>query len=264
VPLSEHERRQLEQIEQALRADDPRFAEAVRAAHPRVHYKRRAIEAALGFVIGVGLLLCGVVINVILIAVAGFAVMLACSLWAVTSYRRMNRHHHRTRPRQGQGCWREAARGPGPAGGIGADGAAGGALAAPPGWRPLTPCCPPPPFRLDACTPTSTGPPIRRFCSTSRRPRGLREDPIAAMAKAIQKVESAGHEHAARFPMQGSPTASPCGPSVTPRSTRRAPWSALPASSRCKRCTPARSGCASSVSMPTPSFRSRSMPDTAK
>ena len=89
MPLSEHERRQLEQIEQALRADDPRFAEAVRAAHPRVHYKRRAIEAALGFVIGVGLLLCGVVINVILIAVAGFAVMLACSLWAVTSYRRM-------------------------------------------------------------------------------------------------------------------------------------------------------------------------------
>jgi hypothetical protein len=30
-----------------------------------------------------------VVINVIPIAVAGFVVMLACSLWAVTSYRRM-------------------------------------------------------------------------------------------------------------------------------------------------------------------------------
>ena len=29
------------------------------------------------------------VINVIPIAVAGFVVMLACSLWAVTSYRRM-------------------------------------------------------------------------------------------------------------------------------------------------------------------------------
>jgi len=89
MPLSEHERRQLEQIEQALRADDPRFADAVRAADPRVHYKRRVIAAALGFLIGVGLLLAGVVINVILIAVAGFVVMLACSLWAVTSYRRM-------------------------------------------------------------------------------------------------------------------------------------------------------------------------------
>ena len=89
MSLSEHERRQFEQIEQALRADDPRFADAVRAADPRVHYKRRVIAAALGFLIGVGLLLTGVVINVIVIAVAGFAVMLACSLWAVTSYRRI-------------------------------------------------------------------------------------------------------------------------------------------------------------------------------
>ncbi len=45
--------------------------------------------AAIGFVTGVGLLLAGVVINVILIAVAGFVVTLACSLWAVTSHRRM-------------------------------------------------------------------------------------------------------------------------------------------------------------------------------
>jgi Protein of unknown function (DUF3040) len=89
VPLSEHERRQLEQIEQALRADDPRFADTVAAADPRGHYKRRVIAAALGLLIGVGLLLAGVVINVIPIAVAGFVVMLACSLWAVTSYRRM-------------------------------------------------------------------------------------------------------------------------------------------------------------------------------
>ena len=89
MPLSKHEQRQLEQIEQALRADDPRFVEAVHAADPRAHYKRRVIAAAPGFVIGVGLLLAGVAINVIPVAVAGFVVMLACSLWAVTSYRRM-------------------------------------------------------------------------------------------------------------------------------------------------------------------------------
>lgn len=89
MPLSEHERRQLEEIEQALRAGDPRFADAVRAADPRVHYRRRITVAALGFVAGVGLLLAGVVVYVIPIAVAGFLVMLACSLWAVTSYRRM-------------------------------------------------------------------------------------------------------------------------------------------------------------------------------
>ncbi len=89
MPLSEHEQRQLEQIEQALYADYPRFANAVRASDPRVHYKRRVIEAALGFLIGVGLLLTGVVINVIPVGVAGFVVMLACSMWAVTSYRHM-------------------------------------------------------------------------------------------------------------------------------------------------------------------------------
>jgi len=59
VPLSEHERRQLEQIEAALRAGDPRFAGAVRAADPRVHYRRRVVAAALGFLVGVGLLLTG-------------------------------------------------------------------------------------------------------------------------------------------------------------------------------------------------------------
>ena len=89
MPLSEHERRQLEQIEAGLRAGDPRFAGAVRAADPRVHYRRRVVAAALGFLAGVGLLLAGVVVNVILIAVAGFVIMLACTLWAVTSYRRM-------------------------------------------------------------------------------------------------------------------------------------------------------------------------------
>jgi hypothetical protein len=88
VPLSEHEQRQLEQIEQALRAGDPRFADAVQAG-PRVHYKRRVIAAALGFLAGVGLLLAGVVINVVPIAVAGFAVMFVCSLWGMTSYQRM-------------------------------------------------------------------------------------------------------------------------------------------------------------------------------
>ena len=89
MPLSEHERRQLDQIEQALHAADPRFADAIHVADPRGHYRRRVIAAALGFLIGVGLLLTGVVLSVIPIAVAGFVVMLACSLWAVTSYRRM-------------------------------------------------------------------------------------------------------------------------------------------------------------------------------
>ena len=89
MPLSEHEQRQLEQIEQALYADYPRFANAVRASDPRVHYRRRVIGAALGFLLGVGMLLAGVVTKYIWISVAGFVVMLACSMWALASYRHM-------------------------------------------------------------------------------------------------------------------------------------------------------------------------------
>jgi hypothetical protein len=89
VPLSEHEQRQLEQIEQALYADYPRFANAVRASDPRVHYKRRVVEALFGFLIGVGLLMAGVIIQYVLIGVAGFVVMLGSSMWALNSYRHM-------------------------------------------------------------------------------------------------------------------------------------------------------------------------------
>jgi hypothetical protein len=113
VPLSEHERRQFEQIESALRAADPRFAGAVRAADPRVHYRRRVIAAVLGFLVGVGLLFAGVAVNVIVVAVAGFVVMFACVLWAVTSYRRMTGSATGRTPAKGRGSGgkRRAAKG---------------------------------------------------------------------------------------------------------------------------------------------------------
>jgi hypothetical protein len=89
VPLSEHEQRQLEQIEQALYADYPKLAQAVRARDPKIHYKRRVVQAAIGFLLGVGLLLAGVVSKVIFVGVGGFVVMLACAMWALTSWRQM-------------------------------------------------------------------------------------------------------------------------------------------------------------------------------
>jgi hypothetical protein len=89
VPLSEHEQRQLEQIEQALYSDYPKLAQSVRARDPRIHYKRRVVEAAIGFVIGVGLLLAGVISKIIFVGVGGFLVMLACAMFALTSWRHM-------------------------------------------------------------------------------------------------------------------------------------------------------------------------------
>ena len=90
VPLSEHEQRMLDQIEKALYAEDPKFAQSVRARDPRVHYRRRMVQAAIGFLLGVGLLLAGVVTKYIWMGVAGFLVMLTCAMWALTSWRHMN------------------------------------------------------------------------------------------------------------------------------------------------------------------------------
>ena len=89
MPLSEHEQRQLEQIEQALYSDYPKLAQSVRSQDPKIHYKRRVVEAAIGFVIGVGLLLAGVISKIIFVGVGGFLVMLACAMWALTSWRHM-------------------------------------------------------------------------------------------------------------------------------------------------------------------------------
>lgn len=89
MPLSEHEQRQLELIEQALYSDHPRFAKAVRSADPQVHYKRRVVYAGLVFAIGVALLPVGVS-TYIAISLAGFLIMLASCYWAAVSYRRMN------------------------------------------------------------------------------------------------------------------------------------------------------------------------------
>ncbi len=90
MPLSEHEQRQLEQIEQALYAEHPRFAKAVRAADPQVHYRRRLIYAMVGFAIGLALLPVGVSTSFIAVSVLGFIVMLGSCYWAAISYRRMN------------------------------------------------------------------------------------------------------------------------------------------------------------------------------
>ena len=89
MPLSEHEQRQLEQIEQALYADHPRLAKAMRAKDPKVHYRRRVLLASIGFVTGIGLLVAGLFLKHAWLSAAGFVVMLLSGIWAVASYRRM-------------------------------------------------------------------------------------------------------------------------------------------------------------------------------
>lgn len=90
MPLSDHEQRQLEQIERALYSEDPKFAHAVRATDPQVHYKRRLVKAILGFVLGVCLLMAGVITKLIPISVVGFLVMLGCCVWGLTCWKRIS------------------------------------------------------------------------------------------------------------------------------------------------------------------------------
>ncbi|MBA2478158.1 MAG: DUF3040 domain-containing protein [Actinomycetota bacterium] len=88
MPLSDHEQRLLEQMEQALYAEDPRFASVLQGEDLRVRYRRRLVIAVLGFVAGVALLMSGLVFQVILVSVLGFVVMLVSVLVGVSAYRR--------------------------------------------------------------------------------------------------------------------------------------------------------------------------------
>jgi hypothetical protein len=92
VPLSEHEQRQLEAIEQALYREDRRLGRLVRSSDPRVHYKRRVVQAALGFAAGIGMVAAGAVLSQswhYWLFAGGFVVMLLSGIWALSSWRHM-------------------------------------------------------------------------------------------------------------------------------------------------------------------------------
>ena len=89
MPLSEHEQRQLEQIEQALYREDRRLARLVRSSDPRVHYRRRVVLALAGLAVGAAMIAAGIVVGLIGLAVAGFVVMLLSGVWALNSWRQM-------------------------------------------------------------------------------------------------------------------------------------------------------------------------------
>lgn len=82
MALSEHEQRMLDQIEQALLADDPKFASSVNPARIR---RRRPMLSALLLVLGVVALVVGVIATQqslllgVTISVVGFVLMVAAA-----------------------------------------------------------------------------------------------------------------------------------------------------------------------------------------
>jgi hypothetical protein len=94
MPLSEHEQRLLDQIERALYAEDPKFASTVGRARLRRPSRRRRVQGAALFVVGVALLVLGVVVQDFwfggfpAVSLLGFLVMFFGALITLTAIRR--------------------------------------------------------------------------------------------------------------------------------------------------------------------------------
>lgn len=93
MPLSEHEQRLLEQIERALYAEDPKFASTVRGAKMRRPSRRRRLQGAALFLLGLVLLIVGIALplrafEVPVISVFGFLVMFAGAVLALLGGRK--------------------------------------------------------------------------------------------------------------------------------------------------------------------------------
>jgi Flp pilus assembly protein TadB len=83
VPLSDHEQRLLDEIEQALYAEDPKFAASVRASRTRSRTRRSAALCVLGVVAGLALVLVGLVANIVALSVVGFVLVVGACGYAV-------------------------------------------------------------------------------------------------------------------------------------------------------------------------------------
>ena len=87
MPLSDHEQKMLEQMEQALAAEDPKFASQMQGSSLASMQRRRWLIGGIGVLVGLGLVLVG--INTTMwVGAIGFAVMVAAAVFAATPPRR--------------------------------------------------------------------------------------------------------------------------------------------------------------------------------
>ncbi|WP_157622540.1 DUF3040 domain-containing protein [Nostocoides sp. Soil756] len=88
MPLSDHEQKMLDQLEQALAAEDPKFASQMQGSGLASLQRRRWVLGALGVLAGMGLVLVGVN-TTMWVGAVGFAVMVAAAVFAVTPPRKV-------------------------------------------------------------------------------------------------------------------------------------------------------------------------------
>lgn len=87
MPLSDHEQKMLEQMEQALAAEDPKFASQMQGSTLASMQRRRWLIGAVGIVLGLALVLVGVN-TTMWVGAIGFAVMVTAAVFAATPPRR--------------------------------------------------------------------------------------------------------------------------------------------------------------------------------
>jgi len=84
VPLSEHEQHLLEQMEQALYAEDPKFASQMQGSAARARLRRRIIVGAVGVMAGLGFVFLSVIQGNVWWGAGGFALMVGGVVYAIT------------------------------------------------------------------------------------------------------------------------------------------------------------------------------------
>src|SRR3954447_22123131 len=102
VPLSEEELRLLEQMEQALAQEDPKFVSTLRGSSLERVAKLRSIAAGIVFVAGVALLMGGAMAANTVLGVVGFVVMLASATYGLAAWRGRHAPAQPPRPNEEQ------------------------------------------------------------------------------------------------------------------------------------------------------------------
>jgi hypothetical protein len=87
MPLSEHEQRLLDEIEQALYAEDPKFASSVRSARPRNRARIMLASSVVGVLLGLAVVMVGLTANLILLGVLGFVLIVGSCVAAASALR---------------------------------------------------------------------------------------------------------------------------------------------------------------------------------
>lgn len=90
MPLNEHEERILHEIEQRFYAHDPESARRIESTTLDAYLARNCRWAAVGFVVGLVILLAGFASNWV-VGVFGFVVMLASAVALIQNLRRIGR-----------------------------------------------------------------------------------------------------------------------------------------------------------------------------